>query len=283
MDVLLPAAIAALVAIGATLAVERWGGVSGGILATLPTTIVPAAAGIYSSASPEAFAAAMGAVPGGMLLNAAFLGLWREAPPRLPRWSLRARLGAMTVLSLAAWGALAVGFVAASEAAMDRGVVPMALGGALAGALLLLGVASCWRPRDAPKGTRRVTALAVASRGVLAAGAISAAILIAQSGAGLAAGAASVFPAIFLTTMVSLWLAQGEAVPGGAVGPMMLGSSSVAGYALIAMWSLPTFGGVVGSGVAWGGAVVGVALPAWRWLRGRRRSPTPQNAGPLAA
>ena len=39
---------------------------------------------------------------------------------------------------------------------------------------------------------------------------------------------------IFLTTMVSLWLSQGEAVPSGAVGPMMLGASSVAVYALLA-------------------------------------------------
>ena len=40
---------------------------------------------------------------------------------------------------------------------------------------------------------------------------------------------ASVFPAIFLTTMVSIWLSQGEAVQSGA-NLMMLGSSSVALY-----------------------------------------------------
>ncbi|MCP4869100.1 MAG: hypothetical protein GY898_10335 [Proteobacteria bacterium] len=278
MDVLIFAAFAAAVAIGATLAVERWGGLVGGILATLPTTIVPAAAGIHSSASPEAFTAAMGAIPGGMLLNALFLGLWREVPSRLPAWSLTARLGAMTALSLTAWLAAAVVLVMAQGAAMDRGAAPLALGAGMAGALLVLGVAACWKPREAPRGKRPVSAAAVASRGVLAAAAIGAAILIAQSGAGLAAGVASVFPAIFLTTMATLWIAQGEAVPGGAVGPMMLGSSSVAAYALIAAWSLPALGAAAGSVVAWTGAALGAALPAWWWLR--RRTPITPAGSP---
>ena len=61
------------------------------------------------------------------------------------------------------------------------------------------------------------------------------------------AGLASVFPAIFLTTMVALWLAQGADVPTGAAGPMMLGGSSVAMYSLIAPWALPEYGIYVGS------------------------------------
>ncbi|MCP4793368.1 MAG: hypothetical protein GY882_08585 [Actinomycetia bacterium] len=39
------------------------------------------------------------------------------------------------------------------------------------------------------------------------------------------------FPAIFMTTMVGLWLSQGPDVPLGAAGPMLLGSTSVAVYA----------------------------------------------------
>ena len=41
--------------------------------------------------------------------------------------------------------------------------------------------------------------------------------------------------------MVSVWLSQGEAVQIGAVGPMMLGSGSVAVYAIGAMYMFPFF------------------------------------------
>ena len=40
------AVFAGLVAILVTVAIEKWGGIIGGILGTVPTTIIPAAAGI---------------------------------------------------------------------------------------------------------------------------------------------------------------------------------------------------------------------------------------------
>jgi hypothetical protein len=83
----------------------------------------------------------------------------------------------------------------------------------------------------------------------------------------LLAGLASVFPAIFLTSMVALWLAQGPTVPQGAAGPMMLGGASVAVYANLAMWSLPAYGVVLGSLIAWFGSVLGWSLPAFLVLR----------------
>ena len=83
----------------------------------------------------------------------------------------------------------------------------------------------------------------------------------------LMAGLASVFPAIFLTSMVALWLAQGPTVPQGAAGPMMLGGASVAIYAILAMWSLPAYGVFIGSAIAWFGAVVGWSCPAFLVLR----------------
>jgi hypothetical protein len=78
---------------------------------------------------------------------------------------------------------------------------------------------------------------------------------------------ASVFPVIFLTTMVSLWLSQGEAVQSGAVGPMMLGSTAVSAFALLAAFTLPALGVVGGSVVSWLGAVCLVSLPAAAWVR----------------
>ena len=67
--------------------------------------------------------------------------------------------------------------------------------------------------------------------------------------------------------MIALWLSQGEAVQAGAVGPLMLGSTSVAVYALLATVTLPTWGLVWGSIWAWLGSVALVSVPAHAWLR----------------
>ncbi|GIR07749.1 MAG: hypothetical protein CM15mP18_0780 [Methanobacteriota archaeon] len=57
-------------------------------------------------------------------------------------------------------------------------------------------------------------------------------------------------PGHFLTTMVGLWVSQGPDVPLGAAGPMLLGSTSVAVYACLAMWSFLRLGLVgLGGGV----------------------------------
>ena len=75
---------AGMMAIFVTVAIEKWGGVKGGILGTLPTTIVPAAVGIYA-VDPFSFSKAMLVVPFGMLLNGATLCIWVILPPYLPK------------------------------------------------------------------------------------------------------------------------------------------------------------------------------------------------------
>lgn len=253
-------------AIAATVAIERFGGVVGGILATLPTTIVPAAWGLSQAApSDEAFRAAMCAVPAGMLVDALFLWSWRALPPRLPEGALRRRLLSMILLSLGLW-ALGAGLLTAGLAAAPPHSLPV-LGVAALAALVSLGMWATWRPQVEVRARRRVSPAVLLARGGLAALAIAAAVGIGQAGGELLAGMVSVFPAIFLTTMVSLWLAQGEAVPAGAVGPMMIGSSSVATYALLAAWWVPRFGPVSGGALAWPAAVLLATLPSYLWLR----------------
>ncbi len=87
----------------------------------------------------------------------------------------------------------------------------------------------------------------------------------------LVAGLAAVFPAIFLTTMVALWISQGSDVPTGAAGPMMLGGSSVAMYSLIAPWALPEYGIYLGSAICWLASVLLTSLPAYSWLSWRKK------------
>ena len=277
MDPLLlaSASFAGAIAIAVTVAIERLGGRAGGLIGTLPSTIVPAAAGIAAQGDPDVLWAAMMSTPAGMLDSALFLWMWRIVPPHLPRWGLGARLTAMLAISLSVWLVTAVVLVTGTRAWADAGLPLEVVGlGGLVG-MGLFGVVACWRTVPAPRGHRPVGWGMLVARGAVAAGAIAAAVWLSSLGHGAAAGVASVFPAIFMTTMVSLWVSQGEAVQAGAVGPMMLGSTAVGAYALLAAWTLPALGLGPGSLVAWTAAAAGVTLPAWWWLRRPRRSPMP--------
>lgn len=259
-----PAALAGLVAIGVTVAIERWGGVVGGLVGTLPATIVPAALGMYSTSDPAMFQAAMFAVPIGMLVDAGFLYVWRVLPPRLPSGApLVAQLALMILVSMSVWLVLALTALTFAE----RARAGLAVGLAAQAALVAVGALATARKVPAPGGTRSVGWVALVSRGVLAAVAVGVAILLSALGSPVIAGIASVFPAIFLTTMVSLWWSQGGAVSAGAVGPIMLGSTTVSAFALYAAFAMPAFGPVLGTVLAWLAAVLTFTLPASAWIR----------------
>jgi hypothetical protein len=204
-----------------------------------------------------------------MLLNAGFLYLWRVLPKRLPPWSLKARLVLMTMLALTAWALGAAVTVLVVDGLRASSAPLLVIGVLLAIALAAAGAVACRNAPPAPSGARHVGVATLLGRGVLAAAAIGLAVWLAGLGGAVSAGIVAVFPAIFLTTMVSLWLAQGEAVPVGAVGPMMLGSTSVAAYALVAAITLPALGVAFGSVVAWLTAATCVTVPAWWWLERR--------------
>ena len=101
---------------------------------------------------------------------------------------------------------------------------------------------------------------------MLAGLAIGFAVWLSGLGSPILAGMASVFPAIFLTTMVSVWVSQGAAVQGGAVGPMMLGSSSVSCYAVLAAYIYPQLPLMWAVLFAWFGSILLISLPAWLFL-----------------
>jgi len=263
-SVLLSAVFAGVVATAVTVAIEKWGGLIGGLLGTVPSTIVPAGIGMYVAGGEDVLVMSMSVVPLGMLLNALFLGAWVV----IPRWFPDAPylLVLTTVGALAFWSLLGMVFlVAVDEATFYLSLQQLAL----SGLALLVATAVVFnrRPQPTPKGTNRVSMMVLVARGVMAATAIGIAVGLSGLGFPTLAGLASVFPAIFLTSMVALWLAQGPTVPQGAAGPMMLGGASVAVYANVAMWSLPAYGAVVGSAMAWVASVVGWSLPAFMVLR----------------
>ncbi|MAA79125.1 MAG: hypothetical protein CL916_07675 [Deltaproteobacteria bacterium] len=260
MTALLAAISAGLVAILATIAVERMGGLLGGVFASIPTTIVPAAIGFYFA--QDGFVSALLAVPYGMLVNALFLYMWRVLPPRISIVNFGYRLTVMIVLSLSVWAFFAFGSIFLQSIYSS-----LWLSGLIICVQLGLGYWACIHNPPAPKGGKKVGWGTLAMRGVLAGSAIGVSILLSSFGA--LAGIASVFPAIFLTTMVSVWISQGESVQGGAVGPMMLGSSSVSVFALLAIILFPIFGPFGGSVVSWVLAVLCTSVPSAIWLNRR--------------
>lgn len=259
------AILAGVVATAVTVAIEKWGGLIGGLLGTVPSTIVPAAVGMYLAGGEAALVGSMSVVPLGMLLNALFLAAWLV----LPGWfsSSSKPLVWTTMGALMFWTVLGACVLWTVEHVLSDRMTEQTL--ALAGFLLMFVIVVAFnaRPQPAPKGTKAVSAPVLLARGVMAALAIGVAVWLAGLGQPLLAGLASVFPAIFLTSMVALWLAQGPTVPRGAAGPMMMGGTSVAVYANIAMWSLPAHGVIVGSMLAWFGSVLGWSIPAFLVLR----------------
>lgn len=269
---------AGCVAILVTVAIERFGGRLGGILGTIPTTILPASWGLWYGGGEGierqiAFETALFAVPAGMGINALFLSLWRFLPTRLAQvpWlksltqSVYSFVALMSLLTLSFWALCAWCWVSLTQKSDQT-----FLWGILATfGILTVGLFSTWTPYPAPKGKQKVSLLVMLSRGLFAGLAIGVSLYIATTGAQTWAGIASVFPAIFWTAMVSVWLSQGQAVSSGAVGPMMLGSLSVALYALSAPFFFQSFGPFFGALSAWTCSILFGSLSAYQWLNFR--------------
>ena len=256
---------AGLVAILVTVAIEKFGGLIGGVLGTIPSTIIPAAAGVYAIDGEETLVASMSVVPLGMLINGMFLGVWIILPKYINNDSYKLPL--TTVISLCIWGVLALISLIVARRVTDGLVSEFILGFAGLIALAVLAILFNLKGASAPKGVNKVPLFVLSVRGIAAGLAIAACLILAEIGLPFVAGLASAFPAIFLTSMVALWISQGPQVPQGAAAPMMLGGASVSVYALLAMWSLPSAGVIFGSLVAWFGAVGLWTIPAFLLLR----------------
>ena len=259
---------AGLVAILVTVAIEKFGGFIGGVLGTVPSTIIPAAAGVYALEGDESLTASMSVVPIGMLINGVFLGVWIILPKYIA--SDRLKLPITVVSSLLTWAILALLSLIIAREVTGGTISEMTLGMIGLVLLAILAIMFNLSNRAAPKGLNKVPIIILSIRGIAAGLAIAACLVLAEIGLPFVAGLASAFPAIFLTSMVALWLSQGPQVPQGAAAPMMLGGASVSVYALLAMWSLPSFGIFFGSIIAWFGAVGLWTIPAFLLLRKHR-------------
>lgn len=269
---LLMGIFAAVAATGATVAIERLGGIVGGVISSMPTTIVPTAVGLALAVSTDSVKEAMLAVPTGMLINVAVLFSWRQLPPYLPvSFSSNQRLGMMIGASLGIWFLAVVLLVFVVRNTL--GVSGEMLGWSCAAVTVIFGWAAVLlQPLPAPKGANKVSIQTLLVRGLLAGAAIFSAGMIAKVNS-YAAGFASMFPAIFTTTMVSMWLSQGSTVGTGAAGPMMLGSQSVSAFGLMFAYLLPSGGITLTTLASWLFGILCFSVPnalILRWLSAKQ-------------
>ncbi len=264
-SILLSALFAGIVATLVTIAIEKFGGRTGGVLATIPTTIVPAALGMFSISGEAEFAQSMSIVPLGMMVNAIFLLVWIHAPQRLGL-----SLMGTTILSLVVWMLIgSLGLLVSSEL-QSSGITALSFAIFGLGFLISLGIWTTWTSRPAPKGSRSVRPSILVLRGSAAATAIGIAVWFSSLSYPFVSGLVSTFPAIFLTSMIALWLAQGQDVPQGAAGPMMLGGASVGVYAVAAIVLFPMLGPVLGSIITWLISILAWTIPAYFYLQWRQ-------------
>jgi hypothetical protein len=207
----------------------------------------------------------MSIVPLAMMVNGIFLGVWIILPKYIS--SKKSPLLMTTITSVMTWAIFAYLALKIADYSVSIDISPATLGISGLICLILLSIFFNVKTRPSPKGDNKVPVLILSIRGIAAAIAIGLALVLAQIGQPLIAGLASAFPAIFLTSMVALWISQGVTVPQGAAAPMMLGGASVAVYALVVMWSIPNYGIILGSTIAWILSVSLWSIPAFLLLK----------------
>ena len=270
-----------------TFAIEKFGGRVGGLLGTSPSTIIAAAVGFAIQGKEKVnLNQACFVVPIGISLDCIFLYLWRSIPKFSPikNLSFWRKLAALTVLCLLSWLILAtiVEILLQLLSLGDNRIVRVeVLGVCFFVVSTLFGVLlAIFQPIADSKAKKTVAAKTYFYRSLAAAVAIFASVLLASIDSSVG-GIVSTFPAIFVTSMVSLTISHRSfELSNSSVGPMILGCQSVSAFAmlfaLIFPWLLAKLNSLVGVTalsvlLSWFCAVVGVSLPAFLFLDKLRR------------
>ena len=235
----LSASVAFLMAIAVAFLIEKYGGAVGSVLGTVPSTIIPAIFIILSDSSKsvtDRVNSGLACVFGVFATNVCFMPIWKVLPPRLPKkWSNGLSVLVSTIVSLMVWFVAAIVVILIQQVLEKVGISMLVYTLILVILTCLIGGYLCWNLPPTPAGKNPVKWYIHIARGVVAAAAIFVSGVLSQTDAGIAAGAASTFPAIFLTTMVSVSLAQGADVSTGAIGPLILGGASGGWYTISAV------------------------------------------------
>jgi hypothetical protein len=234
----------------ATLAGERLGSRVGGLVTNLPSNIVISLLFMSLTRGPDYAAQAAASVPVGMAIDTVFVLVFIALLPR--------GLGPALAASLAAWLGAAV---------LALLLPPLSL----AWALVLYAVV-CAASFAAAEFALRIQAVPkkpvafrpgiLVLRAVFAGGVVALAVTIAQLAPPYLTGIAATFPAVLLSTMVILSRGQGRDFARATGKILILSSSNIIVYALLASLLFTRIGPWWGSLAAFAAAALYVALIA---------------------
>lgn len=150
---------------------------------------------------------------------------------------------------------------------------------------LIFGVLTLFlSPSTSPKGNNKPSPWVYLIRGSAATTTIFLGSIVARTQPSLG-GFVSCFPVIYLTTMIGVWVSQGDKVAAGAAGPMVLGGLSVSIFAFAYGVLFSHFGWLSSAIMAYLIAVLGWSIPLaffLRWFNARiaNTPPTPPLPAP---
>jgi hypothetical protein len=217
--------------------IERFGGVIGGLLSTTPTTITLAAIGFSLQEPNVNLDDAFFIAPVGMCASLTFLFLFKTIPNTkcLKDAPFRTRLAITIAAASLVWLILAVLIVTMVKPLLiDEAGVPIQYVGLGAFMFMIVfGVSVLvFAPAPAPRASTKVSWKVYLLRATCATVILFCALMLGQLDA-ILAGMTVIFPVFFGTAMVSLSMAHGFEITSGVVGPMMLGTCSVAMFAML--------------------------------------------------
>ena len=257
LSVVLSFAITALWVTVATVIAERWGTKVGAVVTTLPSSAVVAFWFIAVEQGAGFASRAAVVIPAEMGINVVFLGLFVALSRRGLPVALAGALGGWTALS-------ALLFLSDIGDLLLSWLLFLAM---IAGVTAWLRVSH--RFSQQPGKVLTYTPGELAFRGLFAGLMISVSVVGAAIAGAVVAGILSVFPAIFTSTMVILYLRQGREFTGAVGTIMVVSSTNVVVYTSVVHYAYPEVGVAVGTIAALAVSYLwsaGMYLAVIRWV-----------------
>lgn len=231
-----------------TLLAERLGTRVGGLIANLPSNIVVSLIFVASSSGTEFASAAARSVPLGMAIDTLFL----LAFVALARKGVSRAIPA----SLAAWFAAAAAFAFLPKLGMAESAILFAAVALAAFALAEFAM----RIRAVPRRDARFRLSALLVRAIFSGTVVATTVMASRFVPPYLTGIVATFPAVLLSTMTILTVTQGADFARATGKILLLSSSNIVVYALVAQAAFPAIGFLWGSLAAFVAAGLWVAL-----------------------
>jgi len=253
-EFLIPFFVSAAVVIVISVIAERFGTKTGGILGTLPSTVVVAFLFIAYNEGVNRASESVAVVPAEMGVNVLFLVIFTVL---LHHSLLQALIGAFSVWTILSF---LLYYFNVDSIYLSLGIYVLSF------LFCLVVLETIKKIRSSGTVPVKYTPLKIGFRGILAGFVIAFAVYLSNIGAVLS-GIFSAFPVIFLSTMIISTKEHGPSFANAMAKSMVFGSPSVVGYAVAIYFLYPVYGVITGTIVAF---LIASFITLLLYLLGRR-------------